>query len=99
MRLEKRIRALEAQLIGDPAILFFSDCSRQEICGRGQFLLDLFCAACDGADLNPVLSAQLELIHQSVCAWEPGSGHMIELVRLALNRPVENDGVADDGGL
>ena len=33
MRLEERIRALEARFISDPVILYFADGSTREICG------------------------------------------------------------------
>jgi hypothetical protein len=87
MRLEKRIRALEARLVSDPVVLQFADGSTKEICGRGDFLLDLFCGACSGSDLGPAHAAQLELIRQSVGAQEPGGGHMVELIRSLLNSP------------
>ncbi len=87
MKLEKRIRSLEARLITEPVILRFAEGTTKEICGRSGFLLDLFCAACDGAELDPVQAAQLELIRGSVAAEEPGGGHMIELLRCFLAAP------------
>src|ERR1035438_325323 len=50
MRLEKRVRALEARLIGAPVILHFADGSKRELRGSGDFLLHLFYGACGGAN-------------------------------------------------
>jgi hypothetical protein len=91
MRLEKRIRALEARLTSDPVSLQFADGSTKEIRGPGDFLLDLFCAALGRTDLNSRQAAQLELIRESVAAEEPGGGHMVELLRALLNSPLEAD--------
>jgi len=88
MRLEKRIQALEARLIADPVILQFADGSTKEICGQGDFLMDLFRAAFGGTDLNSQQVAQLDLIRKSVRAEEPGGGHMIELLKSILNSPL-----------
>ena len=46
MRLERRLRALESKMFADPLTLYFADGSKREICGRGDYLLRLFCAAC-----------------------------------------------------
>jgi hypothetical protein len=81
MRLEKRVRALEARLIGAPVILHFADGSKRELLGSGDFLLHLFYSACGGADLNPGQVAQLNLICQSVSAKEPGGGRMCEVLQ------------------
>jgi len=89
MRLEKRIRALEARLIADPVILQFANGGMKEICGPGDFVLDLFRAALGGTDLNSQQAAQLDLIRESVTAEEPGGGHMVELLRALLNSPLE----------
>jgi hypothetical protein len=88
MKFEKRIRALETKLITDPVILYFADGSTRELRGPRHLLLHLFLGVCRGADLSPEQAAQLNLIHQSVYAKEPGGGHMTELLRCALNRPV-----------
>jgi hypothetical protein len=53
MRLERRIRTLEARLISDPVILHFADGSTRQICGRGDFLLTSLADTCQGADLSP----------------------------------------------
>jgi hypothetical protein len=90
MRLEKRLRALEARLRTEPVILYFADGSTKEICGQGDFLLGLFRSACGEVNLYPAQSAQLDLIRECVAAIEPGGGHMVELIQGALNRPVES---------
>ena len=92
MRLEKRIRALEAAMLSDPAILYFADGSSREIHGARNFLLELLVRACGGADIPPAQAAQLDLIRQSVDAKEPGGGRMIELVRCALHGPALESG-------
>jgi hypothetical protein len=84
MKLEKRIRALEAQLVTDPVILHFSDGTTRELRGPGDFLLRLFNGICSGADLSPEHTAKLELVRQSVDAEEPGGTHMVELLRAFL---------------
>jgi hypothetical protein len=92
MKLEKRIRALEARLTTGAVVLHFADGSTRQICGRGDFLLGLFPGAFGGRDFSPAQAAQLELIRRSVDAEEPGGGHMIELLRALLHEPAEEPG-------
>jgi hypothetical protein len=87
MRLEKRIRALEARFLADPVILYFADGSKREIHGPRNFLLDLFVGACGGADITPAQAEQLDLVRRSVDAKEPGGGRMTELIRCFLHGP------------
>ena len=87
MRIEKRVRALEARYIKEPVVLYFADGSTAEVCGYGDFMLDLFCAACRG-DPTPQQNQQLDMIRRSVGAQEPGGAHMTELVRCFLEGPV-----------
>ena len=89
MRLEKRIRALEARIKTDPVILYFADGSTRELRGRGDFLLRLFHGACGRADLSSRQAEQLDLIRESVSAQEPGNAHMTDLLRCFLNGPAE----------
>ena len=89
MRLEKRIRALEARFTKDPVVLFFADGSTREIRGHGNFLLDLFVGACGGADIRPAQAEQLDLVRRSVAAQEPSGGRMVELIRGFLHGPAE----------
>jgi hypothetical protein len=98
MKLERRLKALEARLSAVPVILVFADGGTERITGPRSFLLDLFCASShSGRDLSPTQAKQLDLIRRSVSAQEPGGGHMIELIRLSLNWRAENDGAAGDG--
>ena len=62
-----------------------------------QATLDLFIGVCDGAQLSPVQTVQLQLIRESVAAREPGNAHMVELVRCALAAAAEvrGDGTPD----
>jgi len=96
MRLEKRIRALEARMLADPVILFFADGSKQEIHGPRNFLLDLLVRACGGADITPAQAEQLHLIRESVYAQEPGGGRMTEVLRLLPEPAGERSSVAPD---
>jgi hypothetical protein len=89
MRLEKRIRALEARMLADSVILYFADGSKREICGRADYLLRLFCDACYGGDLSPGQAAELDLIRHSVAAQEPGGARMTEIIRCFLHGPAE----------
>lgn len=89
MRLEKRIRALEARFTKDPVVLFFADGSTREIRSHGDFLLSLVADTCRGTDLGPGQAAQMDLIRQSVAAQEPGGGHLVEVLRCLLDGPAE----------
>jgi hypothetical protein len=89
MRLEKRIRALEARMLSDPVILYFADGSTREICGRADYLLRLFCDACYGGDLSPRQAAELDLIRDSVGEGGASCAHMTQLIRCFLLGPAE----------
>ena len=89
MRLEKRIRALEARFISDPVILYFADGSTREICGRADYLLRLCCVACYGGELSPRQAAELDLIRDSVGAGGASCFRMTELIRCFLQGPAE----------
>ncbi len=91
MRLEKRLRALEAQFISEPAILYFADDTAKEICGRSDFLLSLLVDTCRGAPLNARQAEAMDLIRRSVFAKQPDGGRLTELIRLAANGPQERD--------
>ena len=91
MNFKKRVRALEARFLGDPVILRFADGTTREICGRSDYLLNLFAGACGGADLSPGQAAQLELIRQSVYAQEPGGARMTEVLRCLLHASAEEE--------
>ena len=88
MRLERRLRALESKMFADPLTLYFADGSKREICGRGDYLLRLFCAACGGEDLSPRQAAELDLIRDSVAAGGASCAQMTELIRCFLQGPV-----------
>jgi hypothetical protein len=84
MKLERRIRALEAKLFTEPLILHFADGSTRTIYGGGDFLMGLFKGVFGRADLGPGQAAQLDLIRQCVRSEEPGGGRMLELLRCLL---------------
>jgi hypothetical protein len=92
MRLERRIWALEARMIGNPVVLRFANGSTREIRGRSGFLLTLFQGAIGGTNLSPTQAAQLDLIRNCVEAQEPGGGRMFELMQALLNGPAEEPG-------
>jgi hypothetical protein len=87
MRLEKRVRALEARFLADPVILYFADGSTREICGRPDYLLRLFCDACYGGDLSPRQVAELDLIRDSASAGGASCAQMTQLIRCFLLGP------------
>ncbi|HEY7334133.1 MAG TPA: hypothetical protein VH639_04555 [Bryobacteraceae bacterium] len=87
MKLEKRLRALEARMLSEPVILRFADGSTRELCGPRGFLLHLFVES-SSEDLTPEQTSQLDLIRASVAAGEPGGGHIIDLLR-ALSGKVD----------
>jgi hypothetical protein len=89
MRLEKRIRALEARMLADPVILYFADGTTREICGRADYLLRLFCDACYGGELSPRQATELDLIRDSVGEGGASCAHMTQLIRAFLHGPAE----------
>jgi len=89
MRLEKRVRALEARMLADPVILYFADGSTNEICGRADYLLKLFCTACYGGDLSPRQVSELDLIRESVGEGGASCARMTEIIRCFLLGPAE----------
>ena len=89
MRVEKRVRALEARYIKDPVVLYFADGSTAEVCGHGDFLLNLVADACSGGELKPEQAKQTDLVRRSVGAREPGGGRLTEVLRCVLDGPVE----------
>jgi hypothetical protein len=86
---EKRIRALESKMQSDQVILYFADGSTREICGRADYLLRLFCAACHGGQLSPRQVAELDLIRDSVSAGGASCAQMTQLIRAFLLGPAE----------
>jgi hypothetical protein len=98
MRLEKRIRVLEAKMSSGSVTLHFTDGTNREFHGRRNLLLDLFVAACGGADMTPAQAEQLDLIRHSVAAQEPGGARMTELIQCFLHGSVEERGIASREG-
>lgn len=85
MRLEKRIRTLEAKMLSDPVILYFADGSTRALSGRRYFLLDLFSGVC-GSDLSPDHEVQLDLIRRCTFAQEPGGGRIVEAMQSLMGQ-------------
>jgi hypothetical protein len=92
MKLEKRIRLLEARMISVPVVLFFGDDSKRELHGEGGFLVRLLRDVCRGADLSPGQTPQLDLIRRSVYAQEPAGGRLTELLRCLLHAQADARG-------
>jgi hypothetical protein len=89
MKIERRLRALESKMFADPVILYFADGSTREICGRADYLLRLFCAACYGGEISPRQAAELNLIRDSVSAGRASCAQMTQLIRAFLHGPAE----------
>jgi hypothetical protein len=83
MRIEKRIRNLEAKLTPERITLCFDDGTTREIQGPRGFLLKLW-PGLSGATLDPDQAEQLDLIRRSIAAEEPGGGHLVELLRALM---------------
>ena len=88
MKLEKRIRALEAKMLSDPLIFHFADGSVKTLTGGRHFLVDLLVRS-SSPDLNPAERAQLDLIYESVSAEKPGGGHLVEMMQSVMGESVE----------
>jgi hypothetical protein len=85
MNFERRLRALEAEMISTPVILFFGDGTEQVISGGRDFPVRLLRAVCCGTDFSPGQTAELALIRRCADSKEPGGGHMIELLKCLLH--------------
>ena len=79
--IEKRIRALEARYTSEPVILYFADGSIRRVWGRCDFLFTLLVDVCR-ANADSEQAAILQLIRESVSAYEPGGGRLSELLRI-----------------
>ena len=90
MRLEKRIQALEAQILSDPVILHFDDGHTESLTGPRYFLLDLLSCAY-GGNVRPEQATQLDLIRKCVRAQEPGGGRLVELMQSVMGSPEESE--------
>jgi len=85
MKFEKRLRALEAQMISVPVVLFFVDGTEQAISGERNFLVRLLGGVCRGGDLSTGQIAELALIRQCKDSTEPGGGRLVELIQCLLH--------------
>ena len=87
MKIENRIRALEAALLTDPVILYFADGSMRELAGGGYHIYELFIDFLQGT-LSPERKEQVEWIRLCTSSLQPGGGHMVDLLRCMLHGPV-----------
>ena len=85
MNVRRRLELLERRVTSEPIILKMADGRTERICGRGDYVLDLFLSSLRG-DRTP----ELELIAQSISSTEPGGGYMLDLTRAFLNGPTED---------
>jgi hypothetical protein len=97
MKIDRRIRALEARFASDRVVIYLADGSARELLGRTGFLLDLFCDACRG-DLTSAQREQLELVRESVDADEPGGARLAEVLRCFLRPATESLPNSPDAG-
>ena len=88
MKLEKRIRELEARLLANQVTLYFADGSARQIRGDGNYLLDLLISACRRDQLSCGHAADLDLIRECVGSKEANGGHMVELIRCFMLEPI-----------
>jgi len=94
MKIERRLRALEAKLITHPVVLYFADGGTRELNGPGDFLLRLFRGVFGRAKLSPAQANQLDLIRQCVGSNERGRGRMVELLQCLLHAKADaRDGI------
>jgi hypothetical protein len=95
MKFEKRLRALEAELISAPVVLFFGEGTEQAISEGRNFLVRLLRGVCRGGDLSTGQIAELALIRQCKGSTEPGGGRSVELIQCLLHaRPDARRSVA-----
>lgn len=84
--LEKRLRALEAQVCFEPVIVRLSDGSIRRIYGRDGYAMRLLAAALGSKQLAPREALHLDLIRQAVTISGPCEG-LLELARAIMNSP------------
>jgi hypothetical protein len=106
MKFEKRLRALEAQLISDPVILYFEDGRTREICGpgdRGGYSLDsapifkLRSSQNPGSYLSPTLRGQGPSAVRSPPRKFPSTGTQSTSQEALVQRQLEFEGIENGG--
>jgi hypothetical protein len=80
VKLEKRLRAVEAKMSSNPTILHFADGTEKKIYGRKDYLLQLFIAA-SGQNLSPRDAKNLDLILKCKRSEERGGGRLVEAIK------------------
>ena len=86
LKLEKRLRALEARVNSNP-ILHFADGTEKRSSGPKHYLLDLL-ADRSRNDLSPKDAENWELILRCKWAEEPGGGRLVELIQ-SVHEPAD----------
>lgn len=84
MSLAKRVRRLETRLLSDPIVLVFADGSTREIRYQEAAMLRLFMAALSGEAPSPLMRQHLDWIQECVGYRGGEGGHMIEVIKLAM---------------
>ncbi len=90
MSLAKRVRRLETRLFCDPIVLVFADGSTREIRYEEAGMLRLFMAALSGEVPNPLMRQHLDWIRHSVEYRDAGGGHMIDMIKQAMEANADN---------
>jgi hypothetical protein len=80
--LHRRIESLEKQHLRDPIILQMPDGRIVTLPNRGGYLFNLALRVLAG-DRTP----EMELIAQSTSSFEPGGGHMLDIIRAFWPEP------------
>jgi hypothetical protein len=84
MQLDNRVRRLETSLLSDPIVLVFANGSTREIRYQGLAMLGLFMAALSGEGVSPQMRQHLDWIRDCVEFRDSGGGHMIEVIKQAM---------------
>ena len=80
MKLEKRLRAVEAKMSSNPTILHFADGTEKKIYEGKHYLLHLFTGASERT-LSPRDAKNLDLILKCKWAEERGGGRLVEAIQ------------------
>jgi hypothetical protein len=92
-QLHRRIESLEKQHPRDPIVLQMPDGRIVTLPNRGGYLFNLVLRVLAG-ERTP----EMELIAQSTSSFEPGGGHMLDIVRAFWPEPKEDATDEDSDG-
>ena len=89
MKLNRRLEALEKELLSDPIVLLMLDGSTATITGPSDYLLRLFEIVAGRREIYPEQAEQLDLIRQCTSSKEPGDAHLVDVMRCFLFGPAK----------